>query len=101
MVKLIHCSTKQVVLAGAMVMAYLSTFGWLFRLAAMTSDRTVADLRIDPEFVSMLAIADILSVLAPVALIAGLYSLRWPPRIIAWTVILVGAFGTCWLSFGV
>ncbi len=101
MVKRIHCYSKQVVLGSALVTAYLSVFGWLFWLAAITSDRTIADLRIDPEFDSMVAIADALSFLAPVALILGFCSLSWRPRIVPWAVILVGTIGTCWLSFGV
>ena len=84
----------------AYLCAALSVWGWVFWLGAVYSDVTLAQLRIDPEFDSMIAITDMLSYLAPLALIFGLASLWWRPRYLGATAAVIGMIGTWWLSLG-
>ncbi|MAG92474.1 MAG: hypothetical protein CMJ48_01805 [Planctomycetaceae bacterium] len=83
----------------AMVIVFLSIWGWCFWLTALKSGTTFAELRADPEFEPMVRLATHLSYLAPPALILGIVALMWRPRFVACIAIALGAVGTCWLTF--
>lgn len=80
--------------SAAIVVAAANVYGWCFFVLLYVFGESPAVLRQDPEFEPMGLMADSLTRLAPMVMIAGLVATIWNPRWLGLSVASLGLIGT-------